>query len=188
MCGVEGEEEGNEEAKIAKGKKKEYRPSDKDVEDHMRSGHVPFRSWCRHCIMGRGVDDAHRRVKEDERDIPVISMDYMWLHESAAERKERKKLESEGGERRFIEEMPVLVIKDERSKVILAEVVPRKGLHEHTVEQGVKMVMAFGYERVILKSDQEPSIMAMKGAIRERLRGDVIMEESPVGEHQSNGG
>ena len=49
------------------------------------------------------------------------------------------------------------------------------------------MVEGYGYGVVILKSDQEPSILALKNSIREGIRGDVRMEESPVGEHQSNG-
>jgi hypothetical protein len=38
-----------------------------------------------------------------------------------------------------------------------------------------------------LKSDQQPSIVALKREIKERMRGTVKTEESPVGEHQSNG-
>ncbi len=40
---------------------------------------------------------------------------------------------------------------------------------------------------MILKSDQEPSTMALKRFIKERLKDKVMMEESPVGEHQANG-
>ena len=29
-------------------------PSKKEVEDHNRSGHMPYRSWCVSCVMGRG--------------------------------------------------------------------------------------------------------------------------------------
>ena len=44
-----------------------------------------------------------------------------------------------------------------------------------------------GYRRVILKSDQEPSIVALKSAVKRELELEVSFEESPVGEHQSNG-
>ena len=44
-----------------------------------------------------------------------------------------------------------------------------------------------GCKKVIIKSDQEPAIMALKEEVRRRLDQDVIFEESPIGESQSNG-
>ena len=45
-----------------------------------------------------------------------------------------------------------------------------------------------GYKRLILKSDQERSIKALKDAVKERMMDiELVLEESPVGEHQSNG-
>ena len=29
----------------------------KAMKEHRRSGHIPFRDWCRFCIKGRGLDD-----------------------------------------------------------------------------------------------------------------------------------
>ena len=152
----------------------------------MRSGHVPYRSWCKHCIHGRGTDSAHSRNGGEEGDIPIVSMDYCYLYESANERKERKKEEAEGRHREIME-MPVLVIKDRKSKQVMAELVPRKGVEKFAVERGFRIVDGLGYGEVIMKSDQEPSIMALKREIKERMRGTVKTDESPVGEHQSNG-
>eukprot|EP00969_Alexandrium_andersonii_P160560 7094351-Alexandrium_andersonii.AAC.1 len=46
-----------------------------------------------------------------------------------------------------------------------------------------------GHRKVILKSDQEPSIMALKEAVLRECGNsvEVTMEESPVGESESNG-
>eukprot|EP00969_Alexandrium_andersonii_P191942 8477251-Alexandrium_andersonii.AAC.1 len=46
-----------------------------------------------------------------------------------------------------------------------------------------------GHRKVVLKSDQEPSIMALKEAARRECGTSVeaTMEESPVGESESNG-
>ena len=44
-----------------------------------------------------------------------------------------------------------------------------------------------GYRRIILKSDQEPAILALKNEIRKNIKEEVVFEESPVGESQSNG-
>ena len=42
--------------------------------------HIPLRSWCKHCIMGRGKDCYHMRLDEkSEADFPRIGMDYMFL-------------------------------------------------------------------------------------------------------------
>ena len=44
-----------------------------------------------------------------------------------------------------------------------------------------------GYKRVVLKSDQESSIVKLKVSVTAAWDGEIVMEESPVGEHQSNG-
>ena len=38
-----------------------------------------------------------------------------------------------------------------------------------------------------MKSDQENSIITLRRDIKDKLRGEVNTEESPVGEHQSSG-
>ena len=45
-----------------------------------------------------------------------------------------------------------------------------------------------GLRRLVFKSDQEPAILALKQAVRESMPTlEFVMEESLVGEHQSNG-
>ena len=39
-------------------------PSKSEVEEHNIT-HLPFRSWCRHCIRGRGKEMPHCRSTED---------------------------------------------------------------------------------------------------------------------------
>ena len=60
--------------------------------------------------------------------------------------------------------MPVLNIKDVWSSKVAAEIVPRKGNNEYAAEVVAEFVKRTGYKRIILKSDQEPSIMALKDA------------------------
>ena len=43
------------------------------------------------------------------------------------------------------------------------------------------------YKRVILKSDQEPSIVALCDAVKNGWHGEVVPEASPKGESKSNG-
>ena len=45
-----------------------------------------------------------------------------------------------------------------------------------------------GHKKIILRSDQEPAILALKAEVINRLIGyEAIPQESPVGDHQSNG-
>ena len=43
--------------------------------------HLPFRSWCSHCVRGRGKSFQHRRVQHDQDDEahPVVSLDYAFF-------------------------------------------------------------------------------------------------------------
>ena len=72
--------------------------------------------------------------------------------------------------------MPTLVIKDEKSKMTLAEIVPSKGLDKYAGERAVRMIEYMGYGEMILKSDQEASIMALTRFIKERLNEKIMLE------------
>ena len=68
-----------EEAKGNKGLPHGIRPSDKEVEEHERT-HVPFRSWCQHCVKGKAKSHPHwNSKKEEEYGMPVISWDYFYI-------------------------------------------------------------------------------------------------------------
>ncbi len=62
MCGVCGSASGDE-AKESKGLACGNKPSVKEVEDHERT-HLPFRSWCKHCVMGCSDDIMGLHVYE----------------------------------------------------------------------------------------------------------------------------
>ena len=40
--------------------------------------HTPCRSWCRWCVVGRGIGEQHR-PRHSQHDIRVIGMDYFYL-------------------------------------------------------------------------------------------------------------
>ena len=52
--------EESEEAQEAKGIKTEEAPSAKEVEEHERT-HAKYRSWCKHCVFGRGKNNPHKK-------------------------------------------------------------------------------------------------------------------------------
>ena len=44
--------------------------------DSHRVDHIPFRSWCPHCVRGRGTGLQHRRIKEENR-VQIFGFDYL---------------------------------------------------------------------------------------------------------------
>ena len=58
------------------------------------------------------------------------------------------------------------------------------------VTQDLKVMQelkVLGYKRLILRSDQEEAIMALKKRVQAEWGDEMMLEESPVGESQSNG-
>lgn len=46
-------------------------PTEQEVEEHNLT-HLPYRSWCAHCVRGRGEANPHRRIQRDEVAIPEV--------------------------------------------------------------------------------------------------------------------
>ena len=145
------EREIGEEAVQAKARKTGAVPSQREVEEH-NLDHGVFRSWCPHCVKGRAESYGHVKKVQNEGDVPTIGIDYMYMHS------EQEKEEEKG--------MPIVVAKDNRTKMIMARVVPSKGLDSYAVETVKRMVERLGYKKIIMKSDKEPAVPALKEAVR----------------------
>merc|ERR1711923_132205 len=52
-------------------------PSAQEEEDH-RCSHIPFRSWCRYCMMGRGLGTPHLS-SQGQSSIPRVGLDYFYI-------------------------------------------------------------------------------------------------------------
>ena len=48
----ESMQEGAEEGRTPLFRKSENQPSSQEVQEHMKT-HIPYRSWCAHCVRGR---------------------------------------------------------------------------------------------------------------------------------------
>ena len=84
--------------------------------------------------------------------------------------------------------MPVLIVFDRRSKSIWSHPVPCKGIgHPWPATALLQDLERTGYKRVLLKSDQEPSIKSLCVAVKTGWAGEVMLESSPKGESKSNG-
>ena len=75
-----GGEETLEEGRVITSQKMIYQPSKQEWGDYQRT-HIPFRKWCACCAKGKCASGAHKRrlksASDEEKEIPVISFDYM---------------------------------------------------------------------------------------------------------------
>ena len=109
MCDVEEfeeeeKQEGEEGGGVSDGCKPRIarmvnKPSRQEVEEHMAT-HIPFRSWCAHCVAGKSKSNPHKREVDKDREVPQVSLDYMFMQSGRNE-------EQLG--------MPILVAKDRMS-------------------------------------------------------------------------
>ncbi len=107
---------------------------------------------------------------EGEQRVPTIAMDYTYM--------------GSNDDHTF----PTLVVRDGTSGATMATVVKNKGVTDDwAVDQVVNFINFLAYNRVVLKSDQEPSIAELKTAIKRKFEGEAAMEESPVKDSRSNG-
>ena len=147
-----------------------YQPTRSEYLDHCIT-HYPFRAWCKHCLEGRGREFGHdnRRGDKDERCTPVISFDYCFVSDHGEVTTEAE-FEAAGDGA-----VKVLVARDSRSKSVFAHAVPSKGVDAKgfAVSALVGDVQWLGYNRVVLKSDNEPAIVKL---LREALRELRIRE------------
>ena len=45
-------------------------PSRQEWEEHCIT-HLPYRSWCPHCVRGRGINSPHRATSREDPGIPL---------------------------------------------------------------------------------------------------------------------
>ncbi len=79
--------------------------------------------------------------------------------------------------------MPIIVVKNKKTKMALAKVAPSKGVQEYALEAVRKFVEQLGYSKAIMKSDDEPAILALEEAVRREASVEIVVEEAPLGDH-----
>ena len=165
--------EETEEALVAKPLRSPTAPTTAERAAHA-STHLPYRSWCEECVAGRRDNPPHRAIECAENSVPEVMMDYCYL---------RRKDESEL--------ITILVLKERQSRAIQAWVVPTRST---VLEEGAAAVRAaegvrrFGHrDKVLLKTDNEPAIVALRTLVLEKLNIPAIEIEPQPHESQSNG-
>ena len=146
--------------------------------------HMPFRAWCQHCVRGRGRNRPHLRKRGDadgEIAIPKVALDYFFL----------------GTEGNKASDNPIVIMVDEATGEKYARMVEQKGVGTEgqmswLIEDLHRELVAWGHPggsrgQLIIKSDTEPAIVAVREALARRHGGRVVPEKPAVGEKQSNG-
>ena len=179
---------GEDEAQTPRAAKAPKVPSAREVEEHELT-HCPARSWCDQCVKGQSKDFPHRSVTGELADSSVVrvSMDYCFLSEGAS----IKKTDHEQTEAaRTV--MTVLVVVETLCRSIWAYACESKGASEAWVVEQVAydlQTVGLANERIVIKSDQEPSIIEMQRAVAAQRagHGSTAIENSRVGDSNSNG-
>ena len=136
--------------------------------------HIQYRSWCPHCVHGRGVSSPHRTDQEvEDLGVATLSMDYCFMTE----------------EEKDEDICPTLIVYDDKAMSIWALPVENKGPVDYVVKWFVGKLEESGYggEKVAIKSDQEVAILALKRAVIAARQGETVPIESPVRESKCNG-
>jgi hypothetical protein len=189
-CDVAGQlkplEEGEEllqEGKPIKILRGPVKPTKLEIEEHEHS-HIPFRSWCPHCMRGKSKASGHRSSAQI-RDKTIVSLDYAFLGiAKGTSREERLKLEAEAA---AAGHTPSLVMFDSESRGIYAYAADSKGYNERLCRQVVNDLDNLGYKDIVLKSDQEPAMMSFVEIVKANWNGNAVLENSPVRESEANG-
>ena len=183
---IEGEDD--EPLKVAKDPKL---PTAEAVAAHDCT-HLPYRSWCKWCVQGRGRGEQHRQGHEAV--IPQVGLDYFFITKGGV--KTRKELEddynlnSEGDERLEDDRsngniVKAIIVRCRASKAIFAHCVPCKGADEqdYVVNKVVEDILWLGHTELILKGDNERSLQALiervMTVVRIRTHQDVAAATPP---------
>ena len=170
-------QEGGEEAQTPRTMCSPCKPSTAEVILH-RKTHLPFRSWCKVCVQGRGRRAAQVTKVREDTGIPMIGLDYFFIGDDGAEGEDSK------------EKVAAVAMRDYFTKALIAHVVPAKGVEiEWTARQIVSDLERLGYKdlRIVVRSDQERAISALVDRIKELRRGETEVEWSPRYDKNANG-
>ena len=150
-----------------------YEPTPAERELHDLT-HLPFRSWCGRCVRSKAKEDGHVTVQrpEGEPEFPEVQMDYHFL----------------GSEKHPSEPTLTLLTIKLVGTGAVHSILGHKGVSGYMVAAVSSALEVWGLDKIVLKTDQEPSIIALGSEIAEfrRPRG-TICRTVPRESHASLG-
>ena len=166
---------GSGEAIVAKAYPAPKFPSAEEVEAHNLT-HLPYRSWCKWCVMSRRPNAPHRSGGRKERSLPLLVGDYCFLRDARDESL-----------------MPVFIGRMCPSLSVVVIPCTNKGaIDDYAINRLADFIRNTGVRHLVYMSDQEGSIRNLFKAALNKLSQDgeiltAVPEASAVGESQSNG-
>ena len=158
---IQDEVEEAEPLKIAPSPKQ---PSAADVELH-RITHWPYRSWCEECVKGSGLGEQRGTHVGRAHEVPIVGVDYFYMTEKGLEHRSDMALsDAEVKTARECGDIVLcLIIRCYATKNVFCHVVPCKGddQDKFVFNLAVDDIGWLGHTRVILKSDQERSLVSL---------------------------
>ena len=150
-------------------------PSKADVELHNLT-HLPYRSWCPHCVAARRPNSHHRKcLHASHRTIRLLVADSAYVRDHLD-----------------VALATVLVVRLKPSNRLMATVCDEKRLDEFVVTRLAQFIKESGYARLAYRSDQEASLRALFEAafVKSQRQGEahnpmleqLVPEASSVGE------
>ena len=109
--------------------------------------HVPYRVWCRFCVMGRGLERRHLTQSGDrDDDRPRVFADNGYLSGDST---------------------PLFVARDRRTGMTFTAAVSMKGGGDpHAARSLAKKIDGLGCQEVTVRTDGEPSICELIRRVR----------------------
>jgi len=162
--------EEHEEAVEKAGLPSPLQPTAQEIEEHSIA-HVPYRSWCEHCVRGKARTSAHPTSAgpklEEKR--ATIAMDYFYLGKH-----------DEGS-------LPILGVVEELTQRCFSVTLPSKGLgHQYNLAKLEKLVKVLGVQFGVVKSDTERAMVVLRDAVQAKFP-NLSSENATKGESASNG-
>ena len=164
-----------ESERLPVGQFKPEEPSQQEVENHSLT-HEPFQPWCPLCVQYRARQDPHPSSDHTSSGHSLLSMDFGFCsrHEDESDKQ------------------TCLFLHDRATKMMAAVPTPQKGGRslQHLVTEATRFVMGTQHKEIAIRSDREPSILAVVDGVKRSCRnmGITVHDEgAPVHDHQANG-
>ena len=174
-----------------RGKKARHKKVPPSVSAEVRAEHdlthLPFRSWCEHCIKGKATEDFHRKREEEKKDDAArYCIDYCFFTKSFAQDHAATKADE------FKEVRPeskaVLVCRDQKSGALFAGVANTKGSGDvYSVALALEGLKFCGHPNILLVSDTEPAIRSVADELVKQYPKKATAQPVPKNDPQANG-
>ena len=151
-------------------------PTARQISDHDRT-HLPYRNWCKWCVLSKGREDGHPRNTGEQEGLPVVGMDYVYYGNDSKE-----------GEEFVDKKVTTLITKDGKSGVVFGDVCEHKGASDDWIIKRVEMhIASLGRRDITLKTDGEPALVQVQAKILGQRAGQTLPANPPAYNPESNG-